>query len=277
MSQQVRFDRFEFDPESGELRAGTETVRLEPQPARVLAHLIAHRGQVVSRQELQRAVWPADTFVDFDRGLNYCIAEIRRALGDSASEPRLLETLPRRGYRFLASIEPPAPSVPRPRSGWRRLGLAAAGGALLALLGVTAFQAAWESVPTVAVALFDDETPDASAALLAQRLTDAVVEGLTREPERWSVIGNAALLRTTRALRDPAVLGTELGVDYAVLGQVQVIDGQRHALVHLIRVADQKHVWAQRFALGAEAEASVQARLHSALRQALLERVMARP
>jgi DNA-binding winged helix-turn-helix (wHTH) protein/TolB-like protein len=278
MSQRVRFDRFELDLASGELRAGTESVRLEPQPARVLAHLIAHRGQVVSRQDLQRAVWPAETFVDFDRGLNYCIAEIRKALGDSAASPRMLETLPRRGYRFLATVErlaDDASEQPRLGASWHRWALAALCCVLLVGLGVAAFRAHQVPPPTVAVALFDDETPAADAALFAQRLTDAVVEGLAREPERWGVIGNAALLRTTRALRDPALLGPELGADFAVLGQVQEVDGRRNVLVHLIRVADLKHVWAERFVLGAEAEAAVQARLQAAVRAALLERGLA--
>src|SRR5262249_43456310 len=94
----------EFDERAGELRRNGDTKRLEPQPARVLGVLLERAGEVVTRTELQQRVWSGDTFVDFDRGLNYCIAQIRDALGDSASEPRFVETLPRRGYRFIATV-----------------------------------------------------------------------------------------------------------------------------------------------------------------------------
>ncbi|OLC78077.1 MAG: hypothetical protein AUH72_16520 [Acidobacteria bacterium 13_1_40CM_4_65_8] len=100
----IRFGDFEFDERAGELRRNGTTTRLEPQPARVLALLVERAGEVVTRAELQQRVWSGDTFVDFDRGLNYCIAQIREALGDSASEPRFVETLPRRGYRFIAPV-----------------------------------------------------------------------------------------------------------------------------------------------------------------------------
>ncbi|HEV8348282.1 MAG TPA: winged helix-turn-helix domain-containing protein [Vicinamibacterales bacterium] len=100
----IRFADFEFDERAGELRRNGTTRRLEPQPARVLAVLVERAGDLVSRAELQQRVWSGETYVDFDRGLNYCIAQIREALGDSASEPRFIETLPRRGYRFIAPI-----------------------------------------------------------------------------------------------------------------------------------------------------------------------------
>jgi DNA-binding winged helix-turn-helix (wHTH) protein/TolB-like protein len=107
----VHFADFEFDERSGELRRNGTATRLEPQPARVLAVLVERAGEVVTRAELQQRVWSGDTFVDFDRGLNYCVAQIREALGDSASEPRFIETLPRRGYRFIAPVHGPRDDV----------------------------------------------------------------------------------------------------------------------------------------------------------------------
>src|SRR5712692_1003959 len=117
----VRFADVEFDPLAGELRRDGVTTRLEPQPARVLAVLVERAGDVVSREELQQRVWSGDTFVDFERGLNYCVAQIRAALGDSASEPRFVETLPRRGYRFIASIPDAAPASVARRWPWRAI------------------------------------------------------------------------------------------------------------------------------------------------------------
>jgi DNA-binding winged helix-turn-helix (wHTH) protein/TolB-like protein len=108
VTQETRFLRFadvEFDVKAGEIRRAGMTTRLEPQPARVLALLVERAGDVVTRAELQQHVWSGDTFVDFERGLNYCIAQIRTALGDSSSSPRFIETLPRRGYRFIAPVQ----------------------------------------------------------------------------------------------------------------------------------------------------------------------------
>src|SRR5579883_1537390 len=98
-----RFGLFTFDSETRELTRDGVPVRLEPQPALVLAVLIDKAGAVVTREELRHAVW-GDTFVDFDRGLNYCIAQIRTALGDSAASPRFIRTVPKQGYQFLADV-----------------------------------------------------------------------------------------------------------------------------------------------------------------------------
>lgn len=106
MASRVRFGLFEFDPATGELvREGTP-VRLPPQPARVLALLFERPGEIVSREDLRRHIWGSETFVDFERGLNFCIAQIRSALGDSADSPRYVETVPKRGYRFIAPAGP---------------------------------------------------------------------------------------------------------------------------------------------------------------------------
>ena len=101
----IRFGAFEVDLRAGELRKSGLKIKLQEQPLQVLAMLLRHPGEVVTREELQRTVWPADTFVDFDRGLNKAINKIREALDDSAENPRFVETLPRRGYRFIAPVE----------------------------------------------------------------------------------------------------------------------------------------------------------------------------
>ncbi len=101
----LRFGVFEVDPASGELRKNGARIRLQGQPFQVLTALLENRGQMVTREELREKIWPADTFVDFDHGLNTAVNKIREALGDSASNPRFVETLARRGYRFLATVE----------------------------------------------------------------------------------------------------------------------------------------------------------------------------
>ena len=100
-----RFGVFELDPAAGELRKRGLRVRLQDQPFRVLLLLVQHPGEVVTREQLQSTLWPADTFVDFDHGLNKAISKIREALNDSAESPRFVETVARRGYRFLAEVK----------------------------------------------------------------------------------------------------------------------------------------------------------------------------
>src|SRR5262245_55058515 len=100
-----RFDDFTFDPASGELTREGRKVRLQRQPSRLLELLIARRGEVVTRDEIRQALWGADTHVDFERSLNFCVAKLRAALRDDAASPRFVETVPTRGYRFVAACE----------------------------------------------------------------------------------------------------------------------------------------------------------------------------
>lgn len=101
----ARFGLFEFDTGARELRRQGRLVRIEPQPARALALLVERAGEVVTREDLRAHVWEAGTHVDFDRGLAYCIGQVRAALGDAGDNPRFVETLPKRGYRFIAPVE----------------------------------------------------------------------------------------------------------------------------------------------------------------------------
>src|SRR5215510_13158559 len=103
--QVVRFGTFEVNLRSGELRKGGVRIKLHGQPFEILAMMLERPGQVVTREELRQRLWPTDTFVDFDHGVNTAIKKLRAALGDSADNPRFVETLPRRGYRLLAEVE----------------------------------------------------------------------------------------------------------------------------------------------------------------------------
>src|SRR5438477_10772748 len=110
----VRFGPFEADLRAGELRKHGVRLKLVGQPFEVLAMLLERPGQLVTREELRARLWPTDTFVDFDHGLNAAVNKLRDALSDSADDPRYIETLPRRGYRFIGKVEPPAPVQERP-------------------------------------------------------------------------------------------------------------------------------------------------------------------
>src|SRR5690349_1436801 len=135
----VRFGVFELDCQAGELRKQGVKLRLQGQPVEVLTRLLETPGELVTREELRNRLWPADTFVDFDQALNNSVQRIREALGDSAQSPRFIETIPKRGYRFVGSVSSPqtepAPGSPpqKPRKS-RTAYLAFA--ALLILAGV---------------------------------------------------------------------------------------------------------------------------------------------
>src|SRR5215831_18895775 len=108
----LRFDVFELDTAAGELRRQGDRVKLPPQPLRVLELLVRRGGEVVTRTDIRDRIW-TDSFVDFEQSLNFCIRQIREALGDTADAPRFIETLPRRGYRFLRPVEAPSPQAPK--------------------------------------------------------------------------------------------------------------------------------------------------------------------
>ena len=105
----LRFDIFELDLRAGELRKKGVKLRLQGQPLQVLAILLQRAGDLVTREELRAEIWSADTFVDFDHSLHNAIARLRDTLGDSAEEPRYIETLPRRGYKFIAQVNEAQP------------------------------------------------------------------------------------------------------------------------------------------------------------------------
>ena len=259
-SERVRFGSFEFDHANGELRRDGMLIRLQAQPAMVLSHLLAYAGEIVSREELHHAIWGDDTFVDFERGLNVCIAQIRSALSDESTSPRYIRTVPRRGYQFIHPVEaisvavPPEPGgeVARREFPWRT-SLASLGGVALVLLLIVGF-VEWRrssqgaSGPAVvAVVPFDNETGDASVNRFCSALTDNVIEQLTSASQNhYLVIGNSAILRVPKERRDLVQIATSLHAQFVILGEVQGGGAQTRILAHLIRMPEQSHVWVVR-------------------------------
>jgi len=221
---------------------------------------------VISRDALRQHIWSDGTFVDFERGLNFCIAQIRSALGDSADAPRYIETLPRRGYRFIAPVRhappssaakvPPlvdhdasAPQVVTPlvHTRRRRLFLATAG-LIVVLTGAAVW---WASSPTrtirIAVVPFDNETGEDSFDRVAIGVADETVARLASRDGRLEIIGNSAALRRPRAFRDLKAIARDVGADYIVLAQMKADAEGVRLIAHLIRAADEAHVWAATF------------------------------
>jgi DNA-binding winged helix-turn-helix (wHTH) protein/TolB-like protein len=245
----MTFGEFEADIASGELRRQGVRVKLQDLPFRVLVLLLSKPGTVVTREELRAELWGASTFVDAEAGLNTAVNKLREALGDSAEAPRFIETLPKRGYRFVGPTRPAAPAVPlAPPAPTRSRRVAVLAASLLAAAVLVGAWSLWHGGlsagrTVIAVVLFHNETGDPADDPLAQELTDATVVALTANP-RDAVIGNAAILRTPRIFADIKTIGETLHAEYLVLGQVQNAGGVLTVRAHLIRTRDETHVWA---------------------------------
>jgi DNA-binding winged helix-turn-helix (wHTH) protein/TolB-like protein len=277
-----RFGIFEFDHGSAELRKNGRAVALEPQPSKALALLLSRAGEVVSREELRDAVWGKDTHVDFDRGLAYCLSQIRTALGDSGDNPRFVQTMPKRGYKFIAPITRDAPIAAPPRhqpESWK-VGLGFAGFVLFAVfafwLVFRGSTAAADRV-VIAVSVFDNETEQPQYDRAVAGLSDLVVERLSKlDPDHIAVIGNAAVLRQPRNIRNLKAVAANLKADYVLLGQLQRGETGLRFITHFIRLKDETHLKANRLPVAdlnlTGLEGSVVEEFERAVRQYVLNR-----
>jgi TolB-like protein/DNA-binding winged helix-turn-helix (wHTH) protein/Tfp pilus assembly protein PilF len=273
-----RFGVFEVDLRAGELRKHGLRVRLQEQPFQVLAMLLEHSEEVVTRDELQKKLWPADTFVDFDHGLNKAINKIRDALNDSAESPRFVETVARRGYRFLADVrvvdgvplrstEPSSEALfqshDRDRAGFsdepkahtgRVLPLAwKIGGSTLVLLLVilTAwiFHSASRPSPTIrslAVLPLESLSGDTSQDYFADGMTDELITDLG-QISALRVISRTSVMSYKRARKPLPEIARELNVDAVVEGTVLRSGNQVRITAQLVQASDDKHLWARSY------------------------------
>jgi len=279
VSRVLRFDSFELDVRAGELRKAGVRLRLQGQPIQVLVALLNSAGELVTREELQAQVWPAETFVDFDHGLHNSIARIREALGDSAGTPRYIETLPRRGYRFIGPVErvaveeplPPAHTEPSPtepspsgpppsgeapvvpvRSRPRAILVAAllaifAMAAVLVLISILKQRAAaTPTVRSIAVLPLANFSGDPAQEYFADGMTDELITDLAK-------IGGVRVISRTSAMRYKGTLkglpeiARELNVDGIIEGSV-TRSGQRVRITaQLLYGPTDKHLWAEAY------------------------------
>ncbi len=265
----MRFGVFELDVASAELRREGLPVKLQPQPVKVLTLLAEKAGNVVTREELQAAVWGDSTFVDFDRGLNFCVLQIRNALGDDADNPRFVQTVPRRGYRFVAQVQRvengavaavQAASTSASDEDVRRLAprALAALGLVLALLGGAVLLSRREPPAArtpakiervmLAVLPFENISGDAAHAFFADGLTEELITHLGRvDPETLGVIARTSVLQYKVGAKDVAQIGRELGVSHVLEGSVRREVDRVRVTAQLIRVSDQTHLWAESY------------------------------
>jgi TolB-like protein/DNA-binding winged helix-turn-helix (wHTH) protein/Tfp pilus assembly protein PilF len=279
-----RFGTFEVEIASATLRRGGLEVRLRGRPFDILLLLLEAPGEVVTRDQLKQRLWAEDTFVDFDHGLNAAMNRLRSALGDSADSPRYIQTLPRRGYRFLApvhrverAVSEPAPSVPRPAAwlaetppvdgpaapapypaavpaarGWRWAAIVATG----VLLGVAAIFTVrgWpgQRVPTgrpmLAVLPFANLSGDPDQDFLSAGFTDELIAQLgALNPEKLGVIARTTVTSYRGSGRSVADIGRELGIAYALEGSVRRSGSRIRIAAQLIDVETQTQLWAETY------------------------------
>lgn len=255
----VHFGNFEFDHATGDLRRDGVSLKLQPQPAKVLAVLVRRAGELVTRQELVKEVWGSDTFVDFEQGLNYAIRQIRAVLEDDAEQPRFLQTLPKRGYRFVAVISErvqPQAMAPARQNGAPKashsLLLAAMGSAILILasIGVTYFlrqkSAANHKIDSVAVLPLRNLSNDPAQEYFSEAMTDQLITDLARVG-KLRVISHTSVERYLDTKRPIAEIARELGVEAVVEGTVVRSGDRVRITAQLIDARSDQHVWAESY------------------------------
>ncbi len=211
-SARVSFGAFELDLETGELWKSGRILKLQPQPLRVLCLLVSQAGKLVSREDIRRHLWGESTFVDYDIGLDYCVNRIRSVLSDKAQAPRYVETLPRRGYRFIATVRRHRPFVE----------------------------------PTLAVLPFANLNGDPAREYFADGVTDALITELARIPA-VRVISRQSVLHLKGSSRKLDEIARDLRVDGVVEGAVLHEGNQVRLTAQLILMEPERHAWAQSY------------------------------
>jgi TolB-like protein/DNA-binding winged helix-turn-helix (wHTH) protein/Tfp pilus assembly protein PilF len=274
----LAFGVFEVDLQAGELRKRGLRVRLQQQPFKVLEMLLEHAGQVVSREDLQKKLWPADTFVDFDHGLNKAINKIREALGDSAESPRFVETVARRGYRFIADVrvEDAAPvrgaqvaTQPDPAADAgdsrdlagtlampktfpsRRAWMLSAFVLLVLLVSLAAWRVhagnrASPVIRSLAVLPLENLSSDASQDYFADGMTDELISDLG-QIRALRVISRTSVMAYKHTRKSLPQIARELNVDAVVEGTVLRSGDQVRITAQLIEGSADRHVWSQSY------------------------------
>jgi TolB-like protein/DNA-binding winged helix-turn-helix (wHTH) protein/Flp pilus assembly protein TadD len=275
----VRFGTYEVSLQSGEVRKAGLRIRVQQQPLKLLEVLLEHPGEVVTREELRSRVWPNESFGDFDQALNIAIGKLRSALGDSAENPRFIETLPKRGYRFIADVsvldadarprrpgsaagDPPAPetgnevqdarlAVAPKRRLWPTRRVVVALALVLCLLIFFAWRfrsraPAPSGIRSIAVLPLENLSGDASQNYFADGMTDELITDLA-QISALRVISRTSVMVYKGARKPLPEIARELNVDAVVEGTVLRSGEQVRITAQLIEASTDKHLWSQSY------------------------------
>ena len=288
-SRWARFGGFEIDLPTGELSRQGRTIRLSDKPFQVLVSLLESPGELVTREALQERLWSEDTFVDFDNNLNAAVSRLREALNDSAQTPRYIETIPRKGYRFVGPSPvwdegPDAPTSAPGRRRWLGLAIAAVGVTVAVSALVVMLRGGGEPVSRapsssgrsmLAVLPFEDLSEDPHQEFLADGLTEELLTQLGGvAPERLGVIARTSVRRYKHTDKTIEEIGAELRVDFIVEGSVRVQGEQLRIAAQLIRVSDQTHMWARSYDRDARDLLAIQNDIASQVATAILTHLL---
>jgi DNA-binding winged helix-turn-helix (wHTH) protein/TolB-like protein len=233
----------------------SETVRLSPQVAATLQLLLSRPGELIGRGEFHEKLWP-DTNVEFDQGLNFCIRQLRLALSDDADRPTYIETLPRRGYRFVAPVSadvvesPTSPTTTTPR---RSRSMILRIGAAIGIVGVIVMSwpgaGSWPTIATtrggLAVLRFDLSPPDPTLERYQATLVEQLVTSLTKDmPHDVAVMGPSFSARFPGMQTSPDSIRAQLGAAYVLSGALRRTTTGTRVFAQLIRTADRRHMFA---------------------------------
>ena len=263
---------FEADLQAGDLRKNGLRIKIQEKPLQILALLLEHAGEAVTREELRERLWSGDTFVDFDHSLGTAMGKLRQALGDSAKRPLFIETLGSRGYRFIAPvassggtpilpIEEPAvdtAGASREKSSWRRrktwLMVAAATASMLAAVAIASQAGAWRdrlrglppAINSLAVLPLEDLARDPDQEYFADGMTDELITDLARIGA-LRVISRTSIMRYKKLRKPLAEIARELSVDAVVEGTIRRAGGRVRITAQLIQVNPEKHLWGETY------------------------------
>jgi TolB-like protein/Tfp pilus assembly protein PilF len=223
----LRFDIFELDTRAGELRKRGVKLRLQGQPLQVLGALLSRAGDLVTREELRAEIWPGDTFVDFDHSLHNAIARIRETLGDSAETPRYIETLPRRGYRFIVAVD--QVKAEAPRNPIRRN-----------------HQIDPLKIQAIAVLPLENLSGDSNQDYFADGMTEALITSLAKI-KALRVISRTSAMQYKGARKLLPQIARELNVDAVIEGSVLRSGDRIRITAQLIHAGTDQHLWAESY------------------------------
>ena len=249
----TRLGPFDVNLRAGELRKHGLKIKLQQQPFRVLALLLEHPGEVVTREELRQAIWPADTFVDFDEGLDATIYKLRNALGDSSEKPRFVETLPRRGYRFIAPVEEVVPKTSRVPNLLTFVGVLTAV-VLALLLGLNLAglrdrllrRSSERRIRSLLVLPLRNLSGDPSQDYFVDGMTDALITNLSKI-SALRVISHTSVNHFKGTNKPLHEIAAELQVDAVVEGSVEREADRVRITANLVQVFPEKHLWAESY------------------------------
>ena len=270
-SSRLRFGNFEVDLHSCEVWEHGNQVRLQDQPFQVLRVLLERRGKIVTREELRQTLWPADTFVDFDDGLNTAVKKIRGVLGDSADQPRYIETIPRRGYRFVGNIEGQSTEETAATATasdsrlaetlkWRRAArpavYAAVGVLVLLVVLLAADVRGWRSrllgpaatprIESLAVMPLTNLSHDPEQEYFADGMTEALIANLA-QVRALRVISRTSMMHYKGTDKTIRQIARELNVDAVIEGAVQRSGNRVRVTAQLIQGQTDVHLWAKTY------------------------------